>query len=71
MTLGTIGKSTYSKSVSALISRIYDNTSVGDSVYEQAIRYFLQAEEQQAEKTELEHIKPSLEKLKKTSKLQK
>ncbi|HSG53008.1 MAG TPA: hypothetical protein VLA40_12960 [Rheinheimera sp.] len=54
MTLGTIGKSTYSKSVSALISRIYDNTSVGDSVYEQAIRYFQQAEEQQAEKTELE-----------------
>ncbi|HEY9040750.1 MAG TPA: hypothetical protein VIN66_01085 [Rheinheimera sp.] len=54
MTLGTIGKSTYSKSVTALINRIYDNTAVADSVYEQAQQYFQQALEQQAEKTELE-----------------
>jgi hypothetical protein len=54
MTSGTIGKSTYSKSVSVLINRIYDNTAVGDSVYEQAVQYFKQAVEQQAEKTELE-----------------
>lgn len=54
MTLGTIGKSTYSKSVTALINRIYDNTAVADSVYEQAQQYFRQALEQQAKKTELE-----------------
>ena len=54
MTLGTIGKSTYSKLVAALINRIYDNTPVADSVYEQAQQYFRQTLEQQAEKTELE-----------------
>jgi hypothetical protein len=54
MTLGTIGKSTYSKSVSALINRIYDNTVVADSIYEQAALYFQQTIDLQAEKTELE-----------------
>jgi hypothetical protein len=54
MTLSPIGKSTYSKSVSALISRIYDNSKLADSIYEQAIGYFRQAVEQQAEKVELD-----------------
>ncbi|MDX5407258.1 MAG: hypothetical protein LPK11_09510 [Chromatiaceae bacterium] len=53
MTLGSIGKSTYSKTVSVLINRIYDATPVADSVYEQAAVYFQQALAQQAEKTEL------------------
>ncbi|HEY0922563.1 hypothetical protein [Rheinheimera pacifica] len=54
MTLGTIGKSTYSKLVSTLINRICDTTAVADSLYEQAVQYFQQAVAQQAEKTELE-----------------
>ena len=54
MTLGSIGKSSFSKSVSALINRIYDNTVLADSVYEQAVQYFQQAVAQQDEKTELE-----------------
>lgn len=54
MTLGSIGKSTYSKQVSILISRIYDTTAVSDSLYEQAMQYFQQAAAQQAEKIELE-----------------
>ena len=54
MTLGTIGKSTYSKSVSALINRIYDTTVVADSVYEKAGAYFQQEIAQQSEKVELE-----------------
>jgi hypothetical protein len=54
MSSGTIGKSTYSKSVSVLISRIYDNTPIADSVYEQAAKYFQQTVEQQQEKVELE-----------------
>lgn len=54
MTLGTIGKSTYSKLVSTLINRIYDTTALADSLYEQAAQYFQQALAQQAEKTELE-----------------
>ncbi|MBZ9613743.1 hypothetical protein [Rheinheimera maricola] len=53
MTLGSIGKSTYSKAVSVLINRIYDVTAVGDSVFEHAIAYFQQAEAQQGQKTEL------------------
>ena len=53
MTLGSIGKSTYSKAVSALINRIYDSTAVADSVYEQATAYFQQAIAQQDEKIEL------------------
>jgi hypothetical protein len=53
MTLGTIGKSTYSKSVSTLISRIYDSTPVADSVYERAMQYFQQTIEQQEQRTEL------------------
>lgn len=53
MTLGSIGKSTYSKAVSALINRIYDSTPVADSIYEQAVLYFQQTEAQQAQKTEL------------------
>ncbi|WP_240224234.1 hypothetical protein [Rheinheimera hassiensis] len=54
MTLGSIGKSTYSKLVSTLINRICDTTAVADSMYEQAVQYFQQAVAQQAEKTELE-----------------
>lgn len=54
MTLGSIGKSTYSKLVLNLINRIYDTTALADSVYEQAAQYFQQALAQQAEKTELE-----------------
>lgn len=54
MTLGTIGKSTYSKLVLTLINRIYDTTALADSLYEQAAQYFLQTVAQQAEKTELE-----------------
>ncbi len=53
MTLGSIGKSMYSKAVSSLIHRIYDTTAVADSVYEQAILYFQQTEAQQAQKVEL------------------
>ncbi|WP_166839397.1 hypothetical protein [Rheinheimera pleomorphica] len=53
MTLGSIGKSTYSKAVSALVNRIYDSTAVADSVYEQATAYFQQAIAQQDEKIEL------------------
>lgn len=53
MTLGSIGKSTYSKAVSVLINRIYDVTPVADSVYEQAAVYFQQTLAQQTEKTEL------------------
>ena len=53
MTLGSIGKSTYSKAVSVLINRIYDSTAVADSVYEQAMAYFQQAIAQQDEKIEL------------------
>lgn len=53
MTLGGIGKSTYSKAVTVLINRVYDSTAVADSVYEQAILYFQQSEAQQAQKTEL------------------
>ncbi len=53
MTLGSIGKSTYSKAVSVLVNRIYDATPVADSVYEQAAVYFQQTLAQQAEKTEL------------------
>lgn len=54
MTLGTIGKSTYSKSVTVLISRICDNSVAADSIYEQAQQYFKQTLEQHAEKTALE-----------------
>lgn len=54
MTLGTIGKSTYSKLVTTLINRICDTTAVADSMYEQAVQYFQQAVAQQAEKIELE-----------------
>uniref|UniRef100_UPI0040475CEC hypothetical protein n=1 Tax=Rheinheimera sp. TaxID=1869214 RepID=UPI0040475CEC len=54
MTQGNIGKSNYSKAIWSLISRIYDNTSVADSVYEQASAYFIQSAAQQALKTELE-----------------
>ncbi|MEH8022402.1 hypothetical protein [Rheinheimera metallidurans] len=54
MTLGTIGKSNYSKSVSVLISRIYDTNPVANSLYQQAQQYFQQSEEQKAEKIELE-----------------
>lgn len=53
MTLGSIGKSTYSKTVSVLINRIYDATPVADSVYEQAAMYFQQTLMQEAEKTAL------------------
>lgn len=53
MTLGSIGKSTYSKAVSVLVNRIYDVTPVADSVYEQAAVYFQQTLAQQDEKTEL------------------
>ena len=53
MTAGSIGKSTYSRAVSALINRVYDATPVADSIYEQAILYFQQELNQQAEKTEL------------------
>ncbi|MEH8019392.1 hypothetical protein MN202_19335 [Rheinheimera muenzenbergensis] len=53
MTLGSIGKSTYSKAVSSLINRICDTTVVADSVYEQAVLYFQQTEAQQELKTEL------------------
>jgi hypothetical protein len=53
MTLGSIGKSTYSKAVSVLINRIYDATPVADSVYEHAAVYFQQTLAQQTEKTEL------------------
>ena len=53
MTLGSIGKSTYSKAVASLINRIYDSTSVADSLYEQAGLYFQQALQQQELKTEL------------------
>lgn len=54
MTLGAIGKSTYSKLVSSLISRIKDNTVVADSIYERATLYFQQVVDQQADKLELE-----------------
>ena len=54
MTLGSIGKSNYSKTVWSLICRTYDNTVVADSVYEQASGYFVQSIEQQELKTELE-----------------
>lgn len=53
MALGSIGKSTYSKAVSSLISRICDFTTAADSVYEQAILYFQQSQAQQEQKTEL------------------
>lgn len=54
MSLGVIGKSSYSKLVSSLISRIYDSTSVADSVYEQAALFFQQSEARQQQETELE-----------------
>ncbi|WP_240474936.1 hypothetical protein [Rheinheimera baltica] len=54
MTLGAIGKSTYSKLVSSLISRIKDYTVVADSIYERATLYFQQVVDQQADKLELE-----------------
>ena len=57
MTLGTIGKSTYSKLVTTLINRICDTTAVADSMYEQAVQYFQQAVAQQAEKIELDDVK--------------
>ena len=54
MSLGSIGKSHFSKLVSALINRISDNTSVADSVYEQATLFFTQSDAQQQIQVELE-----------------
>lgn len=40
MAIEVIGKSNYTKQVLALIAKIYDNTVVADSIYEQAIQCF-------------------------------
>ena len=54
MALEVIGKSNYSKQVSILIAKIYDNTVVADSVYENAVLAFSQAELKQKQLVELE-----------------
>ncbi|MDP4528907.1 hypothetical protein Q3O59_07690 [Alkalimonas delamerensis] len=47
MNLGKIAKSSYSKAVQTLIHKIYDQTEVQDSLYEQALLYFLDADKLQ------------------------
>jgi hypothetical protein len=42
MAIEVIGKSNYSKQVLVLIAKIYDNTVVADSIYEQAVQCFSQ-----------------------------
>lgn len=54
MNLGKIAKSSYSKAVQSLIHRIYDQTEVKDSLYEQALLYFIDAEKQQEQQTAAE-----------------
>ncbi|MCC5824693.1 hypothetical protein [Alkalimonas sp.] len=54
MNLGKIAKSSYSKAVQSLIHRIYDQTEVQDSLYEQALQYFLDAGKLQAQQTAAE-----------------
>ncbi|MEE2025705.1 hypothetical protein [Alkalimonas mucilaginosa] len=47
MNLGKIAKSSYSKAVQSIIRKICDQTDVQDSLYEQALRYFIDADKQQ------------------------
>lgn len=54
MSLGTIGRSNYTKIVKELISRISDSTAEVGSLYEQAQQWFLQAEQQKKQRLELE-----------------
>lgn len=54
MAIEVIGKSNYSKQILGLITKIYDNTVVADSIYEQATQCFSQLEAIQQRKMELE-----------------
>ncbi|WNO61244.1 hypothetical protein [Rheinheimera sp. MMS21-TC3] len=54
MAIEVIGKSNYTKQVLALIAKIYDNTVVADSVYEQAIQCFSGVELKQKQQIGLE-----------------
>ncbi|WP_235605278.1 hypothetical protein [Rheinheimera salexigens] len=54
MAIEVIGKSNYSKQILVLIAKIYDNTLVADSVYEQAIQCFSLVDAKQKRQTELE-----------------
>ncbi|WP_372625127.1 hypothetical protein [Arsukibacterium sp.] len=54
MPIGTVGKSNFTKAVKALLNRIYDDTSVADSLFEQAKLWFRGAAEREQRQAELE-----------------
>ncbi|MDX1676654.1 hypothetical protein [Arsukibacterium sp.] len=54
MQIGNVGKSNFTKAVKALLNRIYDNTVVADSLYEQAALWFSQAAEREQQRAERE-----------------
>lgn len=52
---GTIGESSYTKEVTTLIKLIHSNTPVKDSLYEQAIDFFSEADDDNALKIQLKN----------------
>ncbi|MBV2129955.1 hypothetical protein [Arsukibacterium indicum] len=54
MSIGNVGKSNFTKAVKALLNRIYDETVVADSLFEQAALWFGQSAEREQQRAEKE-----------------
>ncbi|MDX1537778.1 hypothetical protein [Arsukibacterium sp.] len=54
MPIGNVGKSNFTKAVKALLNRIYDDTVVADSLFEQAALWFSQSAEREQQRAERE-----------------
>ncbi|MBM33255.1 MULTISPECIES: hypothetical protein [unclassified Arsukibacterium] len=54
MQIGNVGKSNFTKAVKALLNRIYDDTKVADSLFEQAMQWFNGAAERDQQQAERE-----------------
>jgi ATPase subunit of ABC transporter with duplicated ATPase domains len=54
MSIGNVGKSNFTKAVKALLNRIYDDTVVADSLFEQAALWFSHCAEREQQRAEKE-----------------
>ncbi len=54
MSIGTVGKSNFTKAVKSLLNRVYDTTVLTDSLFEQATLWYANFAERQQQQTELE-----------------
>lgn len=54
MPIGNVGKSNFTKAVKALLNRIYDDTVVADSLFEQAALWFSRSAEREQQRAERE-----------------